>query len=161
MYFIQGGFGSSMTTLEFVVKHITCTNPKEKVAQLVWVGRKLYIASRRGCKILRWLLFITVTTITSAPLDTMIHQTRLWMHTGLQSHSVQIIRNNFKPHPSKLQCLFWTVGIAVLSLFLSVFLVCKLSCLDFYRSQLHEGEVETWILIGDTSCKHPSIHCKR
>ena len=32
---------------------------------------------------------------------------------------------------------------------------------DAYRSQLYEDEVETWILIGDTSCKHPSIHCKR
>ena len=31
----------------------------------------------------------------------------------------------------------------------------------FYRSQLYEDGVETWILIGDTSCKHPSIHCKR
>lgn len=32
---------------------------------------------------------------------------------------------------------------------------------DAYRAQLYEDEVETWILIGDPSCKHPSIHCKR
>lgn len=32
---------------------------------------------------------------------------------------------------------------------------------DAYRSQVDKDEVETWILIGDTSCKHPSIHCKR
>ena len=33
--------------------------------------------------------------------------------------------------------------------------------INFYRAQLYEDEVETWILIGDPSCKHPSIHCKR
>ncbi|KAL9965927.1 hypothetical protein ACROYT_G029794 [Oculina patagonica] len=32
---------------------------------------------------------------------------------------------------------------------------------DAYRVQLYEDEVETWILIGDPSCKYPSIHCKR
>ncbi len=31
----------------------------------------------------------------------------------------------------------------------------------YHRVQLYEDEVETWILIGDPSCKHPSIHCKR
>ena len=29
------------------------------------------------------------------------------------------------------------------------------------RTELYEDEVESWILIGDTSCQHPSIHCKR
>ncbi|XP_068686825.1 uncharacterized protein [Montipora foliosa] len=36
-----------------------------------------------------------------------------------------------------------------------------IKAVNAYRSHLHEEGVETWILIGDTSCKHPSIHCKR
>lgn len=35
-----------------------------------------------------------------------------------------------------------------------------IKAVDAYRAQLYEDEVKTWILIGDPSCKHPSIHCK-
>lgn len=40
-------------------------------------------------------------------------------------------------------------------------MMTRLTKLYAYRSQVDKDEVETWILIGDTSCKHPSIHCKR
>ena len=30
-----------------------------------------------------------------------------------------------------------------------------------YEVRLSQSEVETWILIGDPSRKHPAIHCKR
>ncbi|XP_050404018.1 basic immunoglobulin-like variable motif-containing protein isoform X1 [Patella vulgata] len=36
-----------------------------------------------------------------------------------------------------------------------------LRCEDAYRGLLPQDFVETWILIGDTSRCHPSIHCKR
>ncbi len=32
---------------------------------------------------------------------------------------------------------------------------------DAYRTKLHQAEVETWILIGEPSRKHPAIHSKK
>ena len=47
---------------------------------------------------------------------------------------------------------------------------CRLSMLNmlnlmeaiwFFRTDLQQDQVDTWILIGDTSMKHPTIHSKR
>ncbi|XP_059141532.1 basic immunoglobulin-like variable motif-containing protein isoform X2 [Physella acuta] len=35
-----------------------------------------------------------------------------------------------------------------------------LFCVDAYKAKVGEKAVDTWILVGDTSRKHPCIHCK-
>ncbi|CAL1530567.1 unnamed protein product [Lymnaea stagnalis] len=35
-----------------------------------------------------------------------------------------------------------------------------LFCVDAYKCNVGDKAVDTWVLIGDTSRKHPSIHCK-